>query len=418
MRREGSALHGFGVVTLKEIADHFTSILVVVLVVLVVATAIAVVRGAVDQIKEITAEDPFLFLRLFTRGAPIPLVALLSFLVPLFAIGLGFDSVNGEHNRRTLSRILAQPIYRDALLFGKFAAGLFTLSVSLIVLWLLVIGLGLLGLGVPPNAEEMARALVLLVVTMVYAGFWFALALLCSVVFRSSATAALVVSDHSLAAVLAGAGRRGHHRRGCFGRARHAAGVRAAFSDRVVQRDRCGRARSVRALDAAIHARGTGPRPDRARRHPGCADTAPAKRADRVAADRGPGGGRDPALRRRICRLPAPGSAGLIVLGDRQSQVRAAARRSLHPRKVVNGREGSARADQSPGNSLPARAREGGDAVQVFRHHLPVHHDRLGPGGRDGVGDIGAANGQRAADDDADDQAHGVPPCCPLLRAR
>lgn len=192
MRREGSALHGFGVVTLKEIADHFTSILVVVLVVLVVATAIAVVRGAVDQIKEITAEDPFLFLRLFTRGSPIPLVALLSFLVPLFAIGLGFDAVNGEHNRRTLSRILAQPIYRDALLFGKFAAGVFTLSVSLIVLWLLVIGLGLLGLGVPPNAEEMARALVLLVVTIVYAGFWFALALLCSVVFRSAATAALV----------------------------------------------------------------------------------------------------------------------------------------------------------------------------------------------------------------------------------
>ena len=192
MRREGSALHGFGVVTLKEIADHFTSILVVVLFVLVVATAIAVVRGAIDQIKEITAEDPFLFLRLFTRGGPLPLVALLSFLVPLVAIGLGFDAVNGEHNRRTLSRILAQPIYRDALLFGKFTAGLFTLAVSLIVLWLMVIGLGLLGLGVPPNAEEMARALVLLVVTIVYAGFWFALALLCSVLFRSAATAALV----------------------------------------------------------------------------------------------------------------------------------------------------------------------------------------------------------------------------------
>ena len=40
MRREGSALHGFGVVTLKEVADHFTSVLVVVLVVLVVATAV------------------------------------------------------------------------------------------------------------------------------------------------------------------------------------------------------------------------------------------------------------------------------------------------------------------------------------------------------------------------------------------
>ena len=47
------------------------------------------------------------------------------------AIGLGFDAVNGEHNRRTLSRILAQPIYRDALLFGKILAALVTLAISL-----------------------------------------------------------------------------------------------------------------------------------------------------------------------------------------------------------------------------------------------------------------------------------------------
>ena len=192
MRREGSALHGFGVVMLKEIADHFTSILVVVLVVVVTMTAVVVVSLGIGPIKETTAEDPFLFLRLFTRSSPLPLVGLLSFLVPLIAIGLGFDAVNGEHNRRTLSRILSQPIYRDALLFGKFAGGLFTLTVTLVILWLLVIGLGLLGLGIPPNAEEMARALVLLAVTVAYAGFWFALALLCSIVFRSAATAALV----------------------------------------------------------------------------------------------------------------------------------------------------------------------------------------------------------------------------------
>ena len=192
MRREGSALNGVGVVTLKEVADHFTSILVVVLVVLVAVVAVVSVRQAVDQIREVTAEDPFLFLRLFTRGGILPLVSLLSFLIPLMAIGLGFDAVNGEHNRRTMSRILAQPIYRDALLFGKFLAGLFTLSATLIVLWLLVIGLGLIGLGIPPSTEDMARALVLLVVTIAYAGFWFALALLISVIFRSAATAALV----------------------------------------------------------------------------------------------------------------------------------------------------------------------------------------------------------------------------------
>src|SRR5262249_26677613 len=130
---------------------------------------------------------------------------------------------------------------------------------------------------------------------------------------RAGRARAVVVPDHSLAAVLPGSLGRGHHRRGCPGPARHAAGVRAAVSDRVVQRDRCGRARSVRALDPAIDARGAGPRPDRARRHSGCADSAGAKRADRLAADRRPGGGLDPALRRRLYRLPAAGSAGLIA---------------------------------------------------------------------------------------------------------
>src|SRR3977135_2827324 len=194
MRREGSALHGLGVVILKELSDHLTSVRMRVLEWLVVLIALAALYGAIQQIRDVTAEDPFLFLRLFTTSRePLPsFVAFLSFLVPLIAIGLGFDAVNGEHNRRTLSRILAQPIYRDALLFGKFIAGLFTLSISLIALWLMVIGLGLFLLGVPPSAEEMARAVLFRVVLIAYAGVWLALAMLFSIIFRSPATAALV----------------------------------------------------------------------------------------------------------------------------------------------------------------------------------------------------------------------------------
>jgi ABC-2 type transport system permease protein len=194
MQREGSAFSGLGVVMLKELSDHLTSIRMRVLEWLVVLVALAALYGAIQQIKDTTAEDPFLFLRLFTTSRdPLPsFVSFLSFLVPLMAIGLGFDAVNGEHNRRTLSRILSQPIYRDALLFGKFLAGLVTLSVSLITLWLLVVGLGLFLIGIPPGAEEIARSFVFLLVTIVYAGVWLALALLFSVVFRSAATAALV----------------------------------------------------------------------------------------------------------------------------------------------------------------------------------------------------------------------------------
>lgn len=194
MQREGSPWRGLGVVVLKELSDHLTSARMRVLEWLVVLVALAAVYAAITQIRDVTAEDPFLFLRLFTTARdPLPsFVSFLSFLVPLMAIGLGFDAVNGEHNRRTLSRILSQPIYRDALLFGKFLAGLATLTISLVVLWLLLIGLGLIMLGVPPGGEEMGRAFIFLLVTIAYAGVWLALAMLFSVVFRSAATAALV----------------------------------------------------------------------------------------------------------------------------------------------------------------------------------------------------------------------------------
>src|SRR5262249_27797809 len=76
-------------------------------------------------------------------------------------------------------------------LTGKFLAGLATLTISLTALWLLVLGLGLLFLGVPPGTEEVARSLAFLVMAIFYAGVWLALAMLLSIVFRSPATAAL-----------------------------------------------------------------------------------------------------------------------------------------------------------------------------------------------------------------------------------
>lgn len=196
MQREGSPWQGLGVVTLKELSDHLSSARMRVLEWLVILTAIASLYAAIQQVRDTTAEDPFVFLKLFTTvsaNARLPsFVAILGFLIPLVAIGLGFDAVNGEHNRRTLSRILSQPIYRDALLLGKFLAGLATLAISLVTLWLLVIGLGLLLLGIPPSGPEVARSLVFLLIALAYAGVWLAVAMLFSILFRSAATAALV----------------------------------------------------------------------------------------------------------------------------------------------------------------------------------------------------------------------------------
>jgi ABC-2 type transport system permease protein len=163
------------------------------LVLLMVLAAAVPLYGAIEQLRNTTAEDPFLLLKLFNPpGQSLSVVAILGFVIPLMAIGLGFDAINGEHNRRTLSRILAQPIYRDALLMGKFLAALTALAVNLMGLWLLVVGLGVLLLGIPPSGEEFSRSLIFLVIAVGYAGVWLAVAMLLSVLFRSPATAALL----------------------------------------------------------------------------------------------------------------------------------------------------------------------------------------------------------------------------------
>jgi hypothetical protein len=142
-RREGSPWQGLGTVMSKEIADNLTGVRIRILEILAFLSAVGAVYAAVSVLRNTTSEDPFLFLRLFTTAQePLPaFVAFLTFLTPLVAIALGFDAVNGEFNRRTLSRILAQPIYRDALLLGKYLAGLATLAIVLTAIWLLVAGL-------------------------------------------------------------------------------------------------------------------------------------------------------------------------------------------------------------------------------------------------------------------------------------
>lgn len=193
MRREGSPLTGLVTVVGKEAADHLTSVRMRLLEVLIVLAAGGAVYAATQDIRQTVGRDPFLFLSLFTMARePLPsFVSFLGFLVPLAAIALGFDAINTEHARRTLSRIVAQPIYRDALLMGKFLAALLTLGILFLVLWLLVIGLGLIFLGLPPSGEEVARAFAFWFATLFYGGVWLALSMMFSTLFRSPATSAL-----------------------------------------------------------------------------------------------------------------------------------------------------------------------------------------------------------------------------------
>ena len=118
-------------------------------------------------------------------------VALVGLLGPLLGIAFGFDAINGERAERTLSRLVAQPIHRDDVINGKFAAGLAMIGLVLLAITMLVSGVAFFVLGIQPSPDDLARLAVWYVVTLVYLGFWLAFAMLCSVVLRRAATSAL-----------------------------------------------------------------------------------------------------------------------------------------------------------------------------------------------------------------------------------
>lgn len=187
---------GTGPVIRKELADHLSGLRFGILLVLIGVTCLAAVYAASSVIREAasdaaTVEFPFLYL--FTAsGESLPsFVSFITFLAPLLGIALGFDALNSERSQGTLSRLISQPIHRDAVLQGKFFAGLGVVGLALTALVIIVAGLGIVLLGTTPSLGEVGRLIAFIVVTVIYVGFWLALAQLFSVLFKQAATSAL-----------------------------------------------------------------------------------------------------------------------------------------------------------------------------------------------------------------------------------
>jgi len=181
----------------KEIGDHTRSWRAIIMLAIVALTCLGSLYSSLSNFTEaVNAEnsgDEFFFLRLFTvsDGTLPSFFVFVSFLGPLLGISLGFDAINSEQSRGTLSRVLAQPVPRDYVLNSKFTAGIIFVSFMFFILSLLVIGSGFIALGIPPTAEEFLRIILYTILSIVYVAFWLNLSILFSVRFRQPATAAL-----------------------------------------------------------------------------------------------------------------------------------------------------------------------------------------------------------------------------------
>jgi ABC-2 type transport system permease protein len=190
--------NGFRALYYKEVRDYFRSLKFIIVLVLVTVLGLTGVYGAYNGIQDAISDSSnsasYTLLSLFTeQGASWPsFVWFLMFLGPLVGMALGFDAINGERSRRTLSRLLAQPIHRDAVINGKFWAGVTVLAIMVFALGFFVIGFGIAALGLVPTLEQLLRIVIFLFFTVVYMALFLALSQLFSLLFRHMATSALM----------------------------------------------------------------------------------------------------------------------------------------------------------------------------------------------------------------------------------
>ena len=193
---------GWSVIASKEFGDHVLSARFIVLgLIMALAAALPLyfLGGTIRSAAETAKDVPALFAALFGSAAPVndqvtlpSVVGFLAMVGPLLGLAFAFDAVNGERADGTLPRLLSQPIHRDDVINGKFAAGLAVISLVLVVMVLAVTAFALIRLGIVPGVAEIFRVVLWILVTITYVALWLAFGLLLSVAIRRAATSALV----------------------------------------------------------------------------------------------------------------------------------------------------------------------------------------------------------------------------------
>jgi len=203
-RRERSVPRaGWMVVARKELADHLLSARFVVLTIVVGLAALIPLYFVADAIRAAASSvsgAQAIFIALFwvapkvgDTTVTLPSVSgFLGIVAPLLGLALAFDAVNGERAQGTLPRLLSQPIHRDDVVNGKFAAGLAVIAIVITVVFGVIAAFGIIRLGIVPTASEILRIVIWTIVTFLYVSLWLAFGMLLSIVVRRAATSALI----------------------------------------------------------------------------------------------------------------------------------------------------------------------------------------------------------------------------------
>lgn len=194
---------GWLVIARKELGDHVSSARFLVLLLVIGVAAGIPLYLAADTIKSQASQASgvqAVFLAMWYIGIQdssilqinVTIQSFIGLAAPLLGVAFAFDAVNGERSQGTLPRLVAQPIYRDDVINGKFVGALAAISLVLVAITMLTASFGIIRLGIVPSLAEVVRLVGWVVVTIAYVGVWLALGLFLSVALRRAATSALV----------------------------------------------------------------------------------------------------------------------------------------------------------------------------------------------------------------------------------
>lgn len=144
-------------------------------------------RGEISPEDSRFNEDP-----IFAVFRFLDLNFIVTIVLSLFAIVLGYDSISGEKERGTLKLSFANAVPRATYMLGKWIGSFVTLSLALVI----ALGLGcslLPALGVTLSAEEWLRLGLIILASILYVGVFLSLSLFVSARTQRSSSSFLAL---------------------------------------------------------------------------------------------------------------------------------------------------------------------------------------------------------------------------------
>jgi ABC-2 type transport system permease protein len=184
-------MSGLMTICRKELSDHLGSKRYLLLFALIVTLSIASAYQGAQFIKNNPASS---FVDIFAgaQNSSFSFIYLMVIFGPIIGLALGFDAINRERTRGSLSVLLSQPIFRDSILNGKFIAGVAALSLLTVSTVGILTGVAIPILGFGPAGEEIVRICVFTLFTILYLSIWLALGLLFSIMSKNTTTSILM----------------------------------------------------------------------------------------------------------------------------------------------------------------------------------------------------------------------------------